>query len=235
MCEPGQVTCPLWTCVHPSTEWGALAGGSLRVPSVQGVRPWLFLVLCDTLKLPPHPSPLLQVWPVAPQLKPAFCMRKTSWHHQRTLNEWHWASFPYGSAGKESACNVGDQVRSLGWEDHLKKGKAAHSSILAWRIPWTVQSMRLQSQTWLSDFHFTQQPSWLLHDMGLAVTQLLSSLESGDNLPSLLEMPLWRSFCSLLLGREENGRMGSRRWTWFTPLRGKTDSAKLCAGLSLDT
>ena len=28
--------------------------------------------------------------------------------------------------------------RSLGWEDPLVKGKAVHSSILAWRIPWTV-------------------------------------------------------------------------------------------------
>ena len=27
-------------------------------------------------------------------------------------------------------------VRSLGWEDPLEKGKATHSSILAWRIPW---------------------------------------------------------------------------------------------------
>ena len=29
-------------------------------------------------------------------------------------------------------------VHSLGWEDPLEKGKAIHSSILAWRIPWTV-------------------------------------------------------------------------------------------------
>jgi len=29
-------------------------------------------------------------------------------------------------------------VRSLGWEDPLEKGKVTHSSILAWRIPWTV-------------------------------------------------------------------------------------------------
>ena len=29
-------------------------------------------------------------------------------------------------------------VQSLGWEDLLEKGKAANSSILAWRIPWTV-------------------------------------------------------------------------------------------------
>ena len=37
-------------------------------------------------------------------------------------------------------------VQSLGWEDPLEKGKATHSSILAWRIPWTdsIQSMGLQ-------------------------------------------------------------------------------------------
>ena len=45
--------------------------------------------------------------------------------------------FPCDSAGKESACDVGD----LGWEDPLKKGKATHSNTLAWRIPWTVQSI----------------------------------------------------------------------------------------------
>ena len=33
---------------------------------------------------------------------------------------------------------IEDLVRSLGWEDPLKKGKATHSSILAWRIPCTV-------------------------------------------------------------------------------------------------
>ena len=35
-------------------------------------------------------------------------------------------------------------VQSLGWGDPLEKGKAAHSSILAWRIPWTVWSMGSQ-------------------------------------------------------------------------------------------
>ena len=29
-------------------------------------------------------------------------------------------------------------VQSLGWEDPMEKGKATHSSILPWRIPWTV-------------------------------------------------------------------------------------------------
>ena len=36
-------------------------------------------------------------------------------------------------------------VQSLGWEDPLEKGKATHSSILAWRIPWTEKPGRLQS------------------------------------------------------------------------------------------
>ena len=35
-------------------------------------------------------------------------------------------------------------VQFLGWEDPLEKGKATHVSILAWRIPWTLQSMGLQ-------------------------------------------------------------------------------------------
>ena len=37
------------------------------------------------------------------------------------------------------------QVQSLGWEDALEKGMATHSSILAWRIPWTEESGGLQS------------------------------------------------------------------------------------------
>ena len=45
-------------------------------------------------------------------------------------------------------------VQSLGWEDSLEKGKATQSRILAWRIPWTIQSMGSQkSWTQMSDFH----------------------------------------------------------------------------------
>ena len=32
----------------------------------------------------------------------------------------------------------GTWIQSLGWEDLLEKGMTTHSSILAWRIPWTV-------------------------------------------------------------------------------------------------
>ena len=37
------------------------------------------------------------------------------------------------------------QVQSLSWEDPLEEGMATHSSILAWRIPWTEEPDRLQS------------------------------------------------------------------------------------------
>ena len=37
-------------------------------------------------------------------------------------------------------------VQSLGQEDPLEKGVATHSSILAWRIPWTEEPGRLQSR-----------------------------------------------------------------------------------------
>ena len=62
---------------------------------------------------------------------------------------WCWViincGFPGGSDGKAAACNTGDQIQSLGWEDLLEKEMAIHSSILAWRIPWMEEPGRLQS------------------------------------------------------------------------------------------
>ena len=48
------------------------------------------------------------------------------------------SDFPGGSVSKESTCNVGDWVWSLGWEGPLEK-EMAISSILAWRIPGTEE------------------------------------------------------------------------------------------------
>ena len=53
--------------------------------------------------------------------------------------------FPGGSGGKEFTCQCRMWVRSLGWEDPLEEGLATHSSILAWRIPWTEKPGRLLS------------------------------------------------------------------------------------------
>ena len=49
-------------------------------------------------------------------------------------------------------------VQSLGWEDLLEKGMATHSSILAWRIPWTEEPGELvhgvpESQDWPTFIH----------------------------------------------------------------------------------
>ena len=47
-------------------------------------------------------------------------------------------SFPVAQLAKNLPAMREAWVRSLAWEDALEKGKATHSSILAWRIPWTV-------------------------------------------------------------------------------------------------
>ena len=67
------------------------------------------------------------------------------------------SSISYGaSLGAQTVKNLPalqeTQVQSLGGEDPLEKGTATHSSVLAWRIPWTeelggLQSIGLQSQT----------------------------------------------------------------------------------------
>ena len=48
--------------------------------------------------------------------------------------------FPGGSTGKESTCDAGDLGSIPGLVRSPEKGKATHSSILAWRNPWIVQS-----------------------------------------------------------------------------------------------
>ena len=55
----------------------------------------------------------------------------------------YFLGFHGDSDGKESAYN-GVQVRYVDWEDPLEKGIATHSSILAWRIPWTEEPGGLQ-------------------------------------------------------------------------------------------
>ena len=84
--------------------------------------------------------------------------------------------FPDSSVGKEFTCNA---VQFLGWEDYLEKGKATHSSILAWRIQWTVHGVA-KSQTRLSDFHFH------FH----FIFRVSSSVRLGDGLLILPTVPV---------------------------------------------
>ena len=55
-----------------------------------------------------------------------------------------WASSLVAQLVKNPPAMWETWVQSMGWEDPLGKGKATHSSILAWRIPQTIQSMELQ-------------------------------------------------------------------------------------------
>ena len=62
----------------------------------------------------------------------------------KPLHELLW-DFPSGSDGKASAYNSGDPGSIPGLGRSLEKEIAAHSSTLAWKIPWTGEPDRLQS------------------------------------------------------------------------------------------
>ena len=55
---------------------------------------------------------------------------------------------PGGPDGKESACNLGDPGSSLGSRRSPEKGKATHSTTLAWRIPWTGVTVHVVAKSW---------------------------------------------------------------------------------------
>ena len=59
-------------------------------------------------------------------------------------------------------------VQSLAWEDPLEKGKAIHSSVLAWRIPWTMSpwGRKALDMTERLSFHFTLAPQVCSHHDG---------------------------------------------------------------------
>ena len=73
-----------------------------------------------------------------------------SWTRVKQLSM-HALGFPRAQLVKKLPALRGTWVWSLGWENPLEKGKATHSSILDWRIPWTVKSMGSQSRTRLSN------------------------------------------------------------------------------------
>ena len=52
---------------------------------------------------------------------------------------------PQWHSGEESACNAGDWVWSLGWEEPVEEEMETHSSVLAWKIPWTEEPGGLQT------------------------------------------------------------------------------------------
>ena len=102
-------------------------------------------------------------------------------------------------------------VQSLGWEDPMEKGKATHSSILAWRIPWTIQSTGSQSQIRLSKFHhhsisfidYTKAFDCVDHKLW----KILQEMGIPDHLTCLLR--------NLHPGQEATVRTGHGTTNWF--------------------
>ena len=83
------------------------------------------------------------------------------------------------------------QVRFLGWEDPLQEGTATHSSILAWRTAWTeepggLQSMELQSLTWLRTLSFSF-PSSAQLTQALISTSAAAAAKSLQSCPTLCD------------------------------------------------
>ena len=86
-----------------------------------------------------------------------------------------------------SAGDIRDTIQSLHWEDPLEEGTTTHSSILAWRIPWTeepdqLQSMGSQSWTHLKQLTMHAQ-TWKIEDSlfydSCAINEVLNPLILG--------------------------------------------------------
>ena len=127
----------------PASQMGQLVK---NLPVMQETQVW-FLGWEDPLekRIATHSSIL--AWKIS-WMEPG---RLQSMGSQRVGHDWasslHFTS-PASPDDKESACNAGDLdvIPGLGW--YPGKGIATHSSILAWRIPWTEGPGRLQSMGW---------------------------------------------------------------------------------------
>ena len=109
--------------------------------------------------------------------------------------------FPGGARGKEPACQCRQtsetkvqslmKLQSLSWADPLEEGMATHSSILAWRIPWReepsrLQSIGLQSWTWLSDLAHTHTHTHThTQDCSTAISTEVYTCTHPSNGPSI--------------------------------------------------
>ena len=100
------------------------------------------------LSLSPSPFVVMEVWWRTARLHRSLQVTKGGSPGLDSSKGCLGVPFPGGASVKEPACQCGrreSRVWSLGREDPLKEGMAAHCSILAWRIPWTEEPGGLQS------------------------------------------------------------------------------------------
>ena len=111
------------------------------------------------------------------------------------------------SVGKESPAMQDTWVWFLGWEDPLEKGKATQSSILAWRILWTVLSKRVRHD-------------WATNTFSL-VTQIACNAERSEFDPWLGKIPWRREWQPTPVFLWENPM---DRGAWWATVQGVTES-----------
>ena len=132
--SPLETTAPSWSvhiCLWPGF-YRPSSGPSTSLCTAQVVR------RPSALLVPSLPRPMILLAKGLMSTPFKSWVRKICWRRDRLLPTPVFLGFPGDSAGKESACNTETWVRFLSWEDPLEGGKATHSSILAWRILWTV-------------------------------------------------------------------------------------------------
>jgi len=136
-------------------------------------RPWEYISLrgpvgCCFPKSPSAGAPICHLRDESRQWTYSFCHTPYRHHHTpthaRTIRNTPtsaWASL-VAQMVKNLPAMQETRVQSLGWEDPLEKVMATHSSILAWRIPWTAEPGRLQStrsqragHDWATNTHFS--------------------------------------------------------------------------------
>ena len=101
---------------------------------------FLFAVLFPEVGLYSYKFPLMN--------RSAFAVSQRYWNTVSIFNclkVFFYLAFPCGSDSKESACNVGDSGLIPGSGRFPGGGYGNHSSILAWRVPWTEEPDGLQS------------------------------------------------------------------------------------------
>ena len=114
------------------------------------------------------------------------------------------------------------QVQSLSWEDPLEKGMAIHSSILAWRIPWTEEPDKLQfmgservRQDWAANTHtHTHTHTWISCFIYLSFLFLIYKMQSLDQLSSKFPFRFYNTIIAQKDREDERGegkKGGERR------------------------
>ena len=146
----------LWTAACQTSRSFTISWNLLKLMSIELVMPSNHFVLCHPLLLLPSIFPSIRVF----SNESALCI---SWPKYWGFSFSISPSSEYSGLISFRASLAAQLVRnppamweiwfrSLGWEDPLEKGKATHSSILAWRIPWGHKE--LDTTEWLSIHSF---------------------------------------------------------------------------------